>query len=216
MSNCPFSLEVSMMYRKGVKRVIDISVSVLAILILSPLLLVTAMIILLLLGRPIFYTQQRPGLHGIPFRIIKFRTMRNSVDSKGQSLPDEDRLIKVGRFLRSTSIDELPELLNILIGQMSLIGPRPLLMEYLPLYSKEQMRRHEVRPGLTGLAQVNGRNSLSWEERLVYDVDYVNHVSLWLDVKIVIKSIIVVLSRKGIEYQGTVSDEKFKGTHHEK
>ena len=205
-----------MMYRKGVKRVIDISVSVLAILILSPLLLVTAMIILLLLGRPIFYTQQRPGLHGIPFRIIKFRTMRNIVDSKGQPLPDEERLTKVGRFLRSTSIDELPELFNIFIGQMSLIGPRPLLMEYLPLYSKEQMRRHEVRPGLTGLAQVNGRNALSWEDRLAYDIEYVDNVSLWLDVKIVIKSIMVVISRKGIEYQGTVSDEKFKGTHHEK
>ena len=205
-----------MMYRKGVKRVIDISASVLAILILSPLLLVTASLTLLLLGRPLFYTQQRPGLHGIPFRIIKFRTMRNSVDSKGQPLPDEERLTKVGRFLRSTSIDELPELLNILIGQMSLIGPRPLLMEYLPLYSKEQMRRHEVRPGLTGLAQVNGRNALSWEERLKFDVDYVDNVSFWLDLKIVIKSSMVVLSRKGIEYQGTVSDEKFKGTHHEK
>ena len=205
-----------MIYRKGLKRVIDISVSVLAILILSPLLLVTASLTLLLLGRPLFYTQQRPGLHGVPFRIIKFRTMRNSVDSKGQPLPDEERLTKVGRFLRSTSIDELPELLNILIGQMSLIGPRPLLMEYLPLYSKEQMRRHEVRPGLTGLAQVNGRNALSWEDRLAYDIEYVDNVSLWLDVKIVIKSIMVVLSRKGIEYQGTVSDEKFKGTHHEK
>ena len=205
-----------MIYRKGIKRVIDISVSLLAIILLSPLLLVTAMLILLLLGRPIFYTQQRPGLHGIPFRIIKFRTMRNSVDTKGQPLPDEERLTKVGRFLRSTSIDELPELLNILIGQMSLIGPRPLLMEYLPLYSKEQMRRHEVRPGLTGLAQVNGRNALSWEERLKFDVDYVDNVSFWLDLKIVIKSSMVVLSRKGIEYQGTVSDEKFKGTHHEK
>ena len=205
-----------MIYRKGLKRVIDISVSVLAILILSPLLLVTASLTLLLLGRPLFYTQQRPGLHGVPFRIIKFRTMRNSVDSKGQPLPDEERLTKFGRFLRSTSIDELPELLNILIGQMSLIGPRPLLMEYLPLYSKEQMRRHEVRPGLTGLAQVSGRNALSWEDRLAYDIEYVENVSLWLDVKIIIKSIMVVLSRKGIEYQGSVSDEKFKGTHHEK
>ena len=205
-----------MIYRKGIKRVIDISVSLLAIILLSPLLLVTASLTLLLLGRPLFYTQQRPGLHGLPFRIIKFRTMRNSVDSKGQPLPDEERQTKVGRFLRSTSIDELPELFNILIGQMSLIGPRPLLMEYLPLYSKEQMRRHEVRPGLTGLAQVNGRNALSWEDRLAYDIEYVDNVSLWLDVKIVIKSIMVVLSRKGIEYQGTVSDEKFKGTHHEK
>ena len=142
--------------------------------------------------------------------------MRNIVDSKGQPLPDEVRLTKFGRFLRSTSIDELPELFNILIGQMSLIGPRPLLMEYLPLYSKEQIRRHEVRPGLTGLAQVNGRNSLSWEERLAYDVEYVDNVNFWLDFKIVIKSIMVVISRKGIEYQGTVSDEKFKGTHHEK
>ena len=205
-----------MMYRKGLKRIIDISVSVFAILLFSPLLLVTVMLILLLLGRPIFYTQQRPGLHGLPFRIIKFRTMRNIVDSKGQPLPDEVRLTKFGRFLRSTSIDELPELFNILIGQMSLIGPRPLLMEYLPLYSKEQIRRHEVRPGLTGLAQVNGRNSLSWEERLAYDVEYVDNVNFWLDFKIVIKSIMVVISRKGIEYQGTVSDEKFKGTHHEK
>ena len=205
-----------MIYRKGLKRVIDISVSLFAILLFSPLLLVTVMLILLLLGRPIFYTQQRPGLHGLPFRIIKFRTMRNSVDSKGQPLPDEERLTKVGRFLRSTSIDELPELFNIVIGQMSLIGPRPLLMEYLPLYSKEQMRRHEVRPGLTGLAQVNGRNALSWEDRLAYDIEYVDNVSLWLDVKIVIKTIMVVLSQKGIEYQGTVSDEKFKGTHHEK
>lgn len=205
-----------MIYRKGLKRVIDISVSLLAILLLSPFLLVTSLLILLFLGQPIFYTQQRPGLHGVPFRIIKFRTMRNSVDSKGQPLPDEERQTKFGRFLRSTSIDELPELLNILIGQMSLIGPRPLLMEYLPLYSNEQMRRHEVRPGLTGLAQVNGRNALSWEDRLAYDIEYVDNVSLWLDVKIVIKSIMVVLSRKGIEYQGTVSDEKFKGTHHEK
>lgn len=200
------------MYRNGLKRIFDILGSMIALIVISPLLLLTSILVLFFLGRPIIYSQERPGRGGKPFLVYKFRSMKNDVDSKGHLLPDKMRITKFGRFLRSTSIDELPELFNILFGHMSLIGPRPLLMEYLPLYTMEQMRRHEVRPGLTGLAQVNGRNAISWEDRLRYDVEYVDNLSFWLDVKIMFKSIRVVLSRKGIEYQGKISEEKFKGT----
>lgn len=200
------------MYRNGLKRIFDILGSMIALIVISPLLLLTSILVLFFLGRPIIYSQERPGRGGKPFLVYKFRSMKNDVDSKGHLLPDKMRITKFGRFLRSTSIDELPELFNILFGHMSLIGPRPLLMEYLPLYTMEQMRRHEVRPGLTGLAQVNGRNAISWEDRLRYDVEYVDNLTFWLDVKIMFKSIRVVLSRKGIEYQGKISEEKFKGT----
>jgi lipopolysaccharide/colanic/teichoic acid biosynthesis glycosyltransferase len=203
------------MYRKVGKRLIDIVISLIFIILLSPLYVIVAVFIFLFLGRPVFFMQERPGLNGKTFNIIKFRTMRDDHDNNGQLLSDERRLTSFGRLLRSTSLDELPELFNVLRGQMSLVGPRPLLPEYLPLYSEEQKRRHEVRPGLTGLAQVNGRNAISWDKRLAYDVYYVDHFSLWLDIKIIVKTILVVVQRRGIEYKDSVNNEKFKGSHHE-
>jgi lipopolysaccharide/colanic/teichoic acid biosynthesis glycosyltransferase len=203
------------MYQKAGKRLIDIVISLVFIILLSPVYVIVSVFILLFLGRPVFFMQERPGLNGKTFNIIKFRTMRDDYDNNGQLLSDERRLTSFGRLLRSTSLDELPELFNVLLGQMSLVGPRPLLIEYLPLYSEEQKLRHEVRPGLTGLAQVNGRNAISWDKRLAYDVYYVDHFSLWLDIKIIVKTILVVVQRRGIEYKDSVNNEKFKGSHHE-
>jgi lipopolysaccharide/colanic/teichoic acid biosynthesis glycosyltransferase len=181
-----------------VKRVIDFVVGSLALAILSPLLAAIAALVWLRLGSPVFFRQIRPGLGERPFTLIKFRTMTDARDARGSLLPDDRRLLPLGRFLRSASLDELPELVNVLRGEMSLVGPRPLLMEYLPLYSARQRRRHEVRPGISGLAQVSGRNLLSWPRKLEMDVAYVEHRSLWLDLKIIAKTLVGVLGRQGI------------------
>lgn len=194
-----------------IKRIIDIVLSLLGIIILSPVLVITAILVKTKLGSPIFFTQERVGKDGKIFKMIKFRTMLEAKDKWGEALPDEERLTPFGKFLRSTSIDELPELINVLKGDMSLVGPRPLLVEYLPLYSKEQFRRHELRPGITGWAQVNGRNSINWSERFKLDVDYVNSYSLVKDFKIIIMTVGKVIKRDGISQDGHVTMEKFNG-----
>lgn len=194
-----------------IKRIIDIVLSLLGIIILSPVLVITAILVKTKLGSPIFFTQERVGKDGKIFKMIKFRTMLDAKDKWGEELPDEERLTPFGKFLRSTSIDELPELINVLKGDMSLVGPRPLLVEYLPLYSKEQFRRHELRPGITGWAQVNGRNSINWSERFKLDVDYVNSYSLVKDFKIIIMTVGKVIKRDGISQDGHVTMEKFNG-----
>lgn len=167
-----------------IKRLIDILAAIFGLLLLAPFLLVVALLIRVRMGAPVIFSQIRPGLHGVPFRMVKFRTMLDAVDAHGSPLPDDQRMTWLGSLLRSASLDELPELWNVLKGDMSLVGPRPLLMEYLPLYSPEQARRHDVRPGITGWAQVNGRNALSWDEKFKLDVWYVDNQSLWLDIKI--------------------------------
>jgi len=172
---------------------------------------VLALLIRVRMGSPVIFGQVRPGLRGKPFRMIKFRTMLDAVDAQGNPLPDDQRLTRLGSFLRSTSLDELPELWNVLKGDMSLVGPRPLLMEYLPLYSPEQARRHDVRPGVTGWAQVNGRNALSWDEKFKLDVWYVDNQSLWLDIKILFMTVKKVLVREGISAEGEVTMSKFTG-----
>jgi lipopolysaccharide/colanic/teichoic acid biosynthesis glycosyltransferase len=194
-----------------VKRLFDFLVSLLLIVVFLPLLLILALAVRLMLGRPVLFRQVRPGLHGKPFEMIKFRTMRDAFDEHGKPLPDSERITPFGRFLRSTSLDELPELWNVLKGDMSLVGPRPLLMEYLPLYSEEQYRRHEVRPGVTGWAQVNGRNAISWEEKFKLDVWYVDNQSLWLDLKILLLTLKKVLVRDGISAEGQATMERFRG-----
>lgn len=194
-----------------IKRLIDLFSAMAALALLLPLLAVICLLIRWRLGSPVFFKQLRPGLHGMPFQMIKFRTMRDSCDMHGFPLPDEARLTRFGRFLRATSLDELPELWNALKGDMSLVGPRPLLMEYLPLYTPEQARRHEVKPGITGWAQVNGRNAISWEEKFSLDVWYVDHQSLRLDLKILWLTLISVFSRHGINEPGQVTMSKFTG-----
>ncbi|HAS22353.1 MAG TPA: sugar transferase [Idiomarina loihiensis] len=194
------------------KRLIDVLASGLGLLILSPLLLGLALLVLVYHGRPVFFGQVRPGLKGKPFKMLKFRTMRDVFDSSGNPLPDSERITKFGAFLRATSLDELPELWNVLKGEMSLVGPRPLLMEYLGLYTPEQARRHEVRPGVTGWAQVNGRNAISWEKKFKLDVWYVDNRSLWLDIKILFMTVKKVFVREGISADGHVTKEKFKGS----
>ncbi len=181
-------------------------------LILSPILLITALIVWWQMGSSVLFRQTRPGLHGKPFQMIKFRSMRDAVDAKGNPLPDQERLTSLGRFLRSTSLDELPELWNVLKGEMSLVGPRPLRVEYLPLYSERQARRHEVRPGVTGWAQINGRNAISWEEKFELDVWYVENHSLALDLKIVFLTILKVVRRDGINSETGAPVVKFTGT----
>ena len=193
------------------KRLFDTFLSSLSLLLLGIPLVFLAWTVRRSLGAPVFFRQLRPGLHGLPFQMIKFRTMTDARGPSGQLLPDSDRLTPVGRFLRSSSLDELPELWNVLKGDMSLVGPRPLLMEYLPLYSPEQARRHEVRPGITGWAQVNGRNALSWEEKFKLDVWYVDHHSLWLDIKILWLTVRKVLVREGISGEGEATMSKFTG-----
>lgn len=193
------------------KRLFDIFASVLGLLLLSPLILIVAWQVRRKLGTPIFFRQTRPGLHGKPFEMIKFRTMLDAADKHGNLLPDSERMTPFGNFLRSTSLDELPELWNVLKGDMSVVGPRPLLMEYLPLYSPEQYRRHEVRPGVTGWAQVNGRNALSWEEKFKLDVWYVDNQSFWLDFKILLLTVKKVLVRDGISAEGEATMERFRG-----
>lgn len=196
-----------------VKRAFDIIVAATMLIALSPILLALALLIRIKLGQPIFFSQVRPGRKGKPFRMIKFRTMLEAVDQHGNALPDSERLTGFGRLLRSTSLDELPELVNILRGDMSLVGPRPLLMRYLPLYTPEQARRHEVRPGLTGWAQVNGRNSLSWEDRFALDVWYVDHQTMLLDLRILWLTVRKVLLREGISAEGEATMPPFTGQH---
>ncbi|WP_419662633.1 undecaprenyl-phosphate galactose phosphotransferase [Desulfosarcina variabilis str. Montpellier] len=192
-----------------VKRLFDLVLTVPAFLILSPLLLSIATSIRLIIGQPILFSQTRPGLDGMPFTLYKFRTMTDARDEKGNLLPDADRLTPLGRFLRSTSLDELPELINILKGDMSIVGPRPLLMQYLDRYTPEQARRHEVKPGLTGWAQINGRNAISWEEKFALDVWYVDHRSFWLDLKIIALTVLKVLRREGISAEGEATASEF-------
>jgi len=193
------------------KRFFDFSAALILLFLLALPLFLLALAVRFTLGSPALFRQERPGLHGNSFLMIKFRTMRNAVDAQGQSLPDAQRLAPFGRFLRATSLDELPELWNVLKGDMSLVGPRPLLMEYLPLYSPEQMRRHEVRPGITGWAQVNGRNVLSWEEKFKLDVWYVDHQSFWLDLKILGLTVRKVLAREGVSAVGEATMPRFTG-----
>ena len=194
------------------KKIFDFTVALGALAILSPVLGVVAIIVRAQLGAPVLFCQTRPGLQGKPFSILKFRGLTNVRDSQGNLLPDAQRLTRFGRFLRSTSLDELPELFNVLKGDMSLVGPRPLLMEYLPLYTPEQARRHDVRPGITGWAQVNGRNALSWEEIFAMDVWYVDHCSLWLDMKILVLTVRKVLARDGISAAGEATMPRFTGS----
>ncbi|MEN2258087.1 sugar transferase [Paraclostridium benzoelyticum] len=197
--------------QKFIKRAIDILGSFLGGLLISPILIIIAILIRIKLGSPIFFTQDRVGKDGKVFKIVKFRTMLEAYDKSGEPLSDKERVTSFGNFLRSTSLDELPELINVLKGDMSLVGPRPLLVEYIDLYSKEQFRRHEVRPGMTGLAQVNGRNNLNWDEKFKMDVEYVDNVNLLLDIKILFLTIFKVLKRDGISKDGHVTMDKFKG-----
>lgn len=194
-----------------IKRALDILGAAIGLMVFSPILIVVSLMIRREMGSPVLFRQTRPGRHGKPFQMIKFRTMRDAIDADGRPLPDAERLTKLGRFLRSSSIDELPELWNVLKGDMSLVGPRPLLMEYLPLYSPEQARRHEVRPGVTGWAQVNGRNAISWDEKFALDVWYVDNRSLWLDLKIIWLTIRKVIKREGISAAGEATMSKFSG-----
>jgi lipopolysaccharide/colanic/teichoic acid biosynthesis glycosyltransferase len=194
-----------------IKRGLDMLGAGTGLIVLSPVLIVTSLMIRCQMGSPVLFRQTRPGRDCKPFQMIKFRTMRDAIASDGRSLPDVERLTKLGRLLRSSSLDELPELWNVLKGDMSLVGPRPLLMEYLPLYSTEQARRHEVRPGVTGWAQVNGRNAISWEEKFALDVWYVDNRSPWLDLKIIWLTIRKVIKREGISAEGEATMPKFKG-----
>ncbi len=194
------------------KRIFDFTVSAVALVLAMPLLLLLALLVRLRLGTPVLFRQQRPGLMGKPFELLKFRTMTDARDARGQQLPDADRLTSFGKWLRATSLDELPELWNVVKGEMSLVGPRPLLVEYLPLYSAEQARRHDVLPGLTGWAQVNGRNAIAWDEKLALDVWYVDHRSVWLDIKILGLTIAQVFRAEGIAQAGHATKEKFRGS----
>jgi sugar transferase EpsL len=193
------------------KRIFDFTFALIALIILSPILLVTAILVRVFIGAPILFKQQRPGYKGRPFFIYKFRSMTNRLARDGSLLPDAERLTHFGSFLRSLSLDEWPELFNILRGEMSFVGPRPLLMEYLPLYSPEQMRRHDVVPGLTGWAQVNGRNAVDWPARFNMDIWYADHWSFWLDIKIILMTVWKVISREGVNQEGQSTVEYFKG-----
>ncbi len=193
------------------KRFFDLVLTIPAFLLLSPVLGMIALLVWLVDGKPIFFRQSRPGLHGAIFTLIKFRTMRQLVDESGKPLPDGQRLTQLGRFLRATSLDELPEFWNVIRGEMSLVGPRPLLVAYLERYSPEQMRRHEVLPGITGWAQVNGRNAITWEEKFQLDVWYVDHWSLWLDIRILVMTVWKALKREGITQPGEATAEEFRG-----
>ena len=199
-------------YEKYIKRMLDILCSLAAIILFCWLFAIVALLVRIKLGSPVIFKQPRPGKDEKVFMLHKFRSMTDETDDKGELLPDEMRLTRFGRFLRSTSLDELPELWDILIGNMSIIGPRPLLVKYLPLYNDEQRRRHEVRPGLTGWAQVHGRNLTSWEERFAYDTDYVDHLSFALDVKIIFMTVHCVFAREGISAEGSATMEAFTGT----
>ena len=194
------------------KRLFDVAASALGLVILAPVLIATAVVVRAGLGRPVLFQQTRPGLHGQPFRLYKFRTMRDATDASGEPLPDAERLTGLGRFLRSTSLDELPELWNVLRGDMSLVGPRPLLMEYTALYTPLQARRQEVRPGITGWAQVNGRNTLDWDARFEHDAWYVDNHSLWLDLRILARTVALIFARTGISQTGQATMQRFRGS----
>jgi sugar transferase EpsL len=195
----------------AMKRLIDIVGASAALIVLSPVILVTAVLVRLRLGKPVIFPQQRPGLDARPFTLLKFRTMLDAYDEDGHLLPDEHRLTRLGGFLRETSLDELPELVNVLRGDMSLVGPRPLLMSYVDRYSADQARRHQVRPGITGLAQVSGRNALAWQDRFALDVWYVDHRDTWLDLRILLKTVGRVVSRSGIGHEGHATMPEFLG-----
>jgi sugar transferase EpsL len=195
------------------KRILDLVITISGLVVLSPILLSIALLVLVNFGSPVFFRQKRPGYRGKPFWIYKFRSMTEARDTEHNLLPDSQRITRLGRFLRNTSLDELPELFNVLKGEMSWVGPRPLLMQYLELYSPEQMRRHEVLPGITGWAQINGRNALTWEEKFKLDVWYVDHWSFSLDVKILLITAIKVLKREGINQPGHATAEEFMGSH---
>ena len=198
------------------KRVLDVVIASTALLLLSPLYLFVAYKVRKNLGSPVLFRQVRPGLHGKPFEMIKFRSMKDAVDENGNPLPDSERLTPFGQMLRSSSLDEMPELWNVIKGEMSIVGPRPLLMEYLPLYNSHQAKRHDVRPGMTGYAQVNGRNAISWEEKFKLDTWYVENQSLWLDFKIMLKTVKKVLAKDDISAEGEATMTKFTGTPEQK
>lgn len=193
------------------KRAVDVLFSLLALLLLAPVMILVACLVALKLGRPVLFVQQRPGFDAAPFYMYKFRSMKDAVDPRGNPLPDSERLTRFGSLLRRTSLDELPGFINILKGDMSLVGPRPLLMEYLPLYSDEQKRRHNVRPGITGWAQVNGRNAISWQQKFEFDVWYVDNASFWLDLKIILLTVNKVFQAAGISQDGEATMRKFTG-----
>lgn len=199
-------------YEKYIKRPQDFLCALLACIVLSPVMLVIAILVKVKIGSPVLFAQERTGLHGEIFKLYKFRTMTNERDENGELLPDEQRLTSFGKLLRSTSLDELPEIFLILSGRLSICGPRPLLVKYLPLYNEHQARRHEVRPGFTGLAQVNGRNAISWEEKFDLDVEYVDHITFLGDRKIIVKTVWTVLKREGISSETSATMEEFMGT----
>lgn len=199
-------------YEKYIKRPQDFMCAAIACIVLSPIMIIIAMFVKIKIGSPILFVQERPGLHGEIFKLYKFRTMTNQKDENGKLLPDEQRLTSFGKLLRSTSLDELPELVSILSGKMSICGPRPLLVKYLPLYNEKQARRHDVRPGFTGLAQVNGRNAISWEEKFDLDVRYVENITFLGDWRIIFKTLVAVFKREGISSETSVTMEEFKGT----
>ncbi|MBR1876937.1 MAG: sugar transferase [Lachnospiraceae bacterium] len=203
------------MYKRYIKRILDILLSLFAVVILSPVYIILSLLVRFKLGSPVLFKQKRPGLHGKIFNLYKYRTMTDERDENGELKSDEVRLTPFGKKLRSTSLDELPEFFNILKGDMSFVGPRPLLVQYLPLYNEEQAHRHDVLPGLTGWAQVNGRNAISWEEKFKYDVEYVNNVSFAMDLKIVFMTVKSVLKREGISSEGSATMEFFTGTRDE-
>lgn len=197
------------------KRILDVAIASTALVLLSPVYALVAYKVKKNLGSPVLFRQTRPGLHGRPFEMIKFRSMKDALDTAGNPLPDSERLTPFGKMLRATSLDEMPELWNVIKGDMSIVGPRPLLMEYLPLYNSEQAKRHDVRPGITGYAQVNGRNAISWEKKFELDTWYVNNQSLWLDFKIILKTVKKVLAKDDISAEGDVTMHKFTGSKHD-
>ena len=197
--------------QQRIKRGLEFIIALIGVILASPILLIVAILVRIKLGSPIFFRQSRVGLNGEIFEMVKFRTMKDAYDAEGNLLPDEERLTAFGIFLRKSSLDELPELWNVLKGDMSLVGPRPLLVEYLPLYSEEQMKRHNVRPGITGYAQVNGRNNISWTKKFELDVYYVENFSLWLDIKILFQTVAKVLGQADINQEGNATVERFNG-----
>ncbi len=199
------------MYKNYIKPIFDIFMAVILLIFFSPIMIIIAILIYFSMGRPILFKQKRPGYKEKIFTLYKFRTMTNEKDKKGNLLPDEKRLTKIGKIIRNLSLDELPQLFNVLKGEMSFVGPRPLLIEYLPLYNERQRKRHDVKPGITGLAQVMGRNALTWKEKFEYDIYYVENISLWLDLKILFLTILKVLKREGISPENKVTMEKFNG-----
>ncbi|WP_337365917.1 sugar transferase [Phascolarctobacterium sp.] len=203
--------EEEAMYKKFIKRILDIILSLIALIILLPLLILISILVRIKLGSPVFFRQLRPGKNEKIFGVLKFRTMTDERDESGNLLSDDIRLTKFGQFLRSTSIDELPELLNILKGDMSIVGPRPLLVQYLERYTEEQKHRHDVKPGLTGLAQVNGRNGIAWDEKFKYDIEYAKNVTFYGDCKIILQTVMKVFGREGISSATSVTMEEFKG-----